>query len=170
MMFFALSLLALAPPQDAAIADPVSAADAVALFKRVCADPFPDPARFKAAVEAPDLGLRIVTKPPEAMGQPGDRWNGRNAQFSYTSADWLPRDLPSPQCSMRVRLASVPDHAGIAAATAEGLGLPAGKTSGKRRQTTQWDVGNARYFLNTATLPDGTYEMSLMLLNLRDKK
>jgi len=169
-MFLALTLLALSPQQDAATTEPMSAPDAVALFKRVCVDPFPDPVRFKAAIEAPELGMRIVPKPPEAKGQPGDRWDGPNAQFSYTSADWLPRDLPSPQCSMRTRLAATPDHAAIAATTAQGLGLAAGKTSGKRQPTTQWEVGSTRYFLNTATLPNGAYEMSITLLNLRDKK
>lgn len=173
MLLFALPL-AVAQVQDGGTLEPVAAADAVALFKRVCVAPFPDPERFKTVIASPDLAMRITPKTPEQAMQPGDSWYNATVQVGYAAADWLPRDLPSPQCHLTARLDTSPDHPAIVAAATTALGLTAGKTSGKGRVQTRWDVqlpGSIhRYFLETTPGLGGSYQIRLSILNLRGKK
>lgn len=169
-----LALLLSAAPADVAALQPIEPGDAIALFKRVCADPFPDPTRFAAAVAAePGPFRKLVKTPAEAM-QPGERYDGDRAQIGYSDGIGLPLDLPAPQCTVGARLATAPDHPAIAAAAAAALGLPVGKTRGKGRLETQWDAatpaGRFRYFFVTETTAAGTYEFRLTLLNLRGRK
>jgi hypothetical protein len=172
-LFLFLSLAAAQSP-DGGTLQPMSAVDAVALFKRVCVDPFPDPARFETALAAEDDTYQKTPKTPEQAMQPGDSYYSNRAQFGYAAADWLPRDLPSPQCALTVRLDAAPDHPAIASATAAAIGLPPGKTSGKGRIQTQWDVGapggKFRYFMTTSPALADTYQLRITLLNLRGKK
>lgn len=175
-MTIVMMLAALTSPQvqDGGTLEPLSPNAAVALFKRVCVEPFPDPARFAQGIAASDLGMRKTPETPEQAMQPGDSWFSSTAQVGYAAADWMPRDLPSPQCMLTARLSEVPDHAAIAAAAATTLGLPPGKTSGKGRVQTQWDVtgpsGRFRYFLTTMPALAGSYQLRFTILNLRNKK
>jgi hypothetical protein len=170
-------LIAAAPLEDMkGTLQPVAIGDAAGLFKKLCFDPFPESAKFTALIADPTLGFVKKPKTPSEAMQPGDIWYAPNASVTYSDADWLPRDLPSPQCTVTVALEGAPTHAEVASAVAAALALPAVKSSGSpARATSQWDMPGRgtdkfRLFLNTQALPSGSHEANLILLNLRGKK
>lgn len=177
--FSALALLlaaGAAPADMQGSLEPVTTGDAVSLFRKLCFDPFPEAAKFTAVIADPALGFTKVPKTPSEAMQPGDSWYSSRANVTYADAEWLPRDLPSPQCTVTVRLDGAPAHADIAAALGTALSLPAVKArGGAARAVSQWDMpGQApdklRLFLETQALPSGAHEARFALLNLRGKK
>lgn len=172
MLVAALAFVA-APVQDAVLA-PVPAADALALFKRVCIDTFPDPVRFAAAMEAESDTYRKRAAMPTMEDAPSGTYTGDRAVVGYAAGDWLPRSLPSPQCRVTTRAEGTADHAALATQTAAALSLPPGKTRGKGRVQTEWNVTGAvdkqRYFLTTMPAGERAYQVELSILNLRGKR
>lgn len=152
----------------------VPVADGVALFKRACFDPFPVPSAALTAIEDPALGLTKQIKTPTQAMQPGDAWVSPSARVTYVDAEWMPRNMGTPQCGVTVSLADAPQHLDVASAFAAGLGLPAGKL-GKNGPSGQsrWDLpkadGSWRLFLSTQQTPSGV-EMQAIMMNLRGKK
>jgi hypothetical protein len=96
--------------------------DAVAVFERVCLQPFPDPAGFEAAAARDPAGLARVS--PGAVGEAaqngeihaahGGVWTGRRVNVRYTSSDQLAASIPQPQCTVTVRLPEGVGHAKLA--------------------------------------------------------
>ncbi len=153
----------------------VSVDKGVDLFKRICFTPFPDPAAAQQAIADPALNLVKQTKTPTEAMQPGDRWTSNMVQVSYVDADWMPRDIGSPQCSVTVLLEGAPQHSDVATVFKSALALPEVKLgkNGARAQTT-WDVPGRdpdkwRIFLTTENTPSGP-EMRAIIMNLRGKK
>ena len=153
---------------------PVSVEDGVALFKRVCFAPFPDPKAAQAVIADPALGLTKEGETPSQAMQPGDAWMSPTARVTYVDSEWLPRDFGNPQCGVTVALEGAPEHLAIEAAVIATLALPPGK-GGKNipRGQTQWDLPRGpdtwRMFLSTETTPSGK-EMRVIMMNLRGKK
>ena len=175
MILFALAMQAAGIPAAdmKSSMQPLSAIEAVALFKRVCYDPFPDPKASLAVIADPALGLTKLPETPSQAMQPGDAWTSPTAQVTYVDAEWLPRDFGSPQCGITVALDSAPDHLTVEAAFITAMGLPPGK-GGKNGPSgqTQWDMPHApdswRLFVNTSATPSGK-ELRATIMNLRGK-
>ena len=172
-----LLAMQMTPPGDGlqSTMEPVSAQEAVGLFQKVCFDPFPDPQASQAAIADPALGLEKMVETPSQAMQPGDTWTSARAKVGYVDADWMPRDLGSPQCSVVVALDGKAVHGDVANAFAAKLGLPEGKI-GKNgpHATSRWDVAGRdpdswRIFLSTQQTFSGT-ELRMTMMNLRGKK
>ena len=152
---------------------PIAMEEGVAVFKRLCMDGFPDPARAQVARTDQALALVQVPKPVQLAQQPGERWVSEQVDHSYVDAAWLPRDLPSPQCAVVFSITEQRNHRALAEAIAPNLALANGKLGKDRpRDTSRWDMEQAdgtthRLFLETVATNTGT-QVSLRLLNLRD--
>ena len=174
LLLLALQAAAPQPAEMQSSMRPVAMAEATALFKRVCFDPFPDPKASLAVIADPALGLSKQPETPSQAMQPGDSWTSPTAQISYVDAEWLPRDFGSPQCGMTVALAGVPEHLAVEATMTTALGLPSGKGGkNKPRGQTEWNIPGKgadiwRLFLTTQTTPSGK-EMRVIIMNLRGK-
>lgn len=183
--FCTLALLtapAIAAPQisdPAAALQPVSLADAVAEFKAICADTKSDPAGVAAARAASAWGYQISRESPAMMRQPGNRWESAKAIHGYASADWLPLDLPSPQCSLEVALTPLAgdtpkakiEQAITQVGSALGLGKPTIEGGGPE-QRASWTVGakgevRSRFFMTIELMGDEPAGLSLHLLRIR---
>lgn len=134
-----IALLLAAPAAAAApLSEPVTGEWLVGAFKSWCAEPFGDRAKLVAAIEAPDAGLDAIVEERPMPGTTG--WESAKARISYSDGDFLPKSLPSPQCTLSARAAAGYDHLATAAALAAALELPPGKTKGKNgRFQTQWN-------------------------------
>jgi hypothetical protein len=154
---------------------PVPSAEAVALFKRVCFDPFPDTPRVLGAIADPALGLSRLPETPSQAMQPGDAWSSATAQITYVDSEWLPRDFGNPQCSLTASLAGNPEHLAVEAEMTAALGLPPGKGGkNKPRGQTEWNLpGRApdswRLFMSTTTTSSGK-ELRATIMNMRGKR
>ena len=176
MIFLLLAMQAAGPsPVDMKSSmQPLPVAEAAALFKRVCYDPFPDPRASLAVIADPALGLAKLPETPSQAMQPGDAWSSSSARVTYVDAEWLPRDFGSPQCGITVALDGAPEHLAVEAAFVAAMALPPGK-GGKNKPTgqTQWDMPHApdnwRLFVSTSTTPSGK-ELRATIMNLRGKK
>ena len=153
----------------------VSAEDAIGLFKNVCFDNFPDSAATLAEISKQELALVKQPKTGSQAMQPGDSWFSKSARVTFVNAEWLPRDLPSPQCAITSILSASPVHSEIASSLATTLSLPEGKIGkDSPRSQSRWDmpgvgVDKWRIFLTTQVTPSGP-EITISLLNLRGKK
>ena len=169
----ALTLQAAISPASAQ-PHPIGLEQGMAMFERLCIAGFPDPARAEAARADPVLGLVLVPIPPDARrAYGGGEWVSEQIKLSYVDAKWLPRDLPSPQCSIEFTVAEARNHRALADQVAVQLTLPGGKL-GKDRPNgfSQWDKKQAdgtthRLFLETQATATNT-RVTLRLLNLRD--
>jgi hypothetical protein len=86
---------------------PVSVADAVQEFRTLCVDTLGEPSAFAAKRDASAWGYRPRKESPAMLRQPGDGWDAERAILFHASADWLPKDLPSPQCRLSVAASGV---------------------------------------------------------------
>ena len=154
----------------------VDANEAVNLFKQICFDPFPDPAKFDAVVAASAFGLVKAPETPSEAMQPGDAWYSAKARVTYVNADWLPRNFGTPQCSVTVNVGGNPTNADIVNILINELKLPNAKSSGNAANTlNQWDLPGIgadkwRLFARTQAGLPGGFEAQFSLLNLRGKK
>ena len=159
-------LLLIAAPARAA--DPVADAELLSSFKVICVDAFGDATKVAAAATGAGLMKEVAGPGPDM----GTAWHSSKLSIGYSDAAWLPKDLPSPQCSLKAVGLAAHDHAALAARLGALLGLPAGKTKGKAgRFETQWDFAGTgkdrrRLFLTTAPSPEGP-AIRISLLNLR---
>lgn len=171
-LLIALQIAPIAEMKSAMETVPVE--EGVATFKRICFDPFPDPAASLAAIDSSDPAFTKSPKTPSQAMQPGDRWTSTRAEATYVDAAWLPIDFGAPQCSMTVALTGEVAHSIVAAALGSALALPATKFGKDGRSArTMWDVPQAngdkwRLFLTTTQTPSGT-EMRTNIMNLRAK-
>ena len=144
----------------------------VSAFKSLCVDPFGDRAAVEKAVTAFANTTEFRKVQPDAGApQTGLVWESAKASLSYTDAEWLPRDLPSPQCSLQAETPEF-DHVAAAQALEANMPIGAGKQRGKNeRLSTQWDFKTAngakrRLFLSSE--PGGPGKVvRVSLLNLR---
>ena len=150
---------------------PASGAWLVATFRSVCVDPFGDEEKVRATAESAELGFTPVLNEGPLV-QPGSGWRSPRAALYYSSGEGLPRDLPSPQCSLTALAETGYDHAATAAALESALSLPPGKTRGKNgRFQTEWNLAGPgtnkrKIFLSAEPGPSGT-RLRLSHLNLR---
>lgn len=145
------------------------------LFKTICFDAFPDPAAAAEAIATHPAGFVKIEKSGMSATQPGDAWTSGDITVTYVDADWLPRDLPSPQCSVSVPLTAGASHSEIATAFGSNFDLPKGKIGkDKPRSISRWDMpgeGKDTWRIFLATEPDGQGStLQISLLNLRAKK
>lgn len=141
-------------------------------FKSLCFEPFGDKAEVEKAVAAfAEMTEFRKIEPDPGAPQMGVVWESPKASLSYTDAEWLPRDLPSPQCSLQFETPEF-DHLGAAQAFEANMPIGAGKQRGKNeRLSTQWDFKGAndakrRLFLSSE--PGGPGKVvKVSLLNLR---
>lgn len=159
------------PVEKLKVIDSVAALD---LFKAVCWDAFRNPDAFHAAVTLAPVPLALQPK-PEGSDQPGESYKADEALLTYLASDILPRDIPSRQCNLRVRLAGAADQLALAARIQQALALPSGRTRTRASQSqTEWDVPGpdarvARLFAITRAAPGGTTELRLSALLLAQK-
>jgi hypothetical protein len=170
---FALAAMIVAPARAAEpLSEPVGGEWLVAAFKQLCVDPFGDRAKLEHAVAAFDPPFEAEAQDPK-MPMPGSTaWHSARAGLGYSDGDFLPKPLPSPQCTLSVRPAAGYDHSATAAALASALGLPAAKAKGGNgRFQSEWSFkGPAgekrRLFLSQEPRPDGPL-VRVSLLNIR---
>lgn len=178
-----LAMVALAAPAMLGATDkpsPMPAADALALFRRVCAGSWPDPARFAAAIAAEPERFRKQQVVPGVASGPGGRYLSDRAEVDYSAADDVPRPLPSRQCGVLTRSEGEVDHAALAATMAAALSLPAGTTQtakttlGRMRMATQWTVSGStadvRYLLITRLEPNSGSYNSMSMQSVRSTR
>ena len=152
-----------------------TAETAFEIFDEICFSTFPDPDAAIVAIDSHTAKFEKQTKTGMQAQQPGDLWFSGDMKITYASAEWLPRDLPSPQCSVSTPFASDQTHRELAAAFISRFNLPEGKIGkDKPRASSRWDMpgmGNEtwRIFLSTETT-DGEKSVRISLLNLRGKK
>ncbi|MEO8723028.1 MAG: hypothetical protein ABI395_05820 [Sphingobium sp.] len=154
---------------------PISAPNGVSLFKEICFDQFPNSQASIEQISRPEYALVKEPETPSQAMQPGDAWFSSTARVTYVDADWMPRDLPSPECSVTVRLKDAPKHGELASLFSSQLNLPQGRIGkDSSRAQSQWDMSGVspdkwRLFLTTQETPSGT-ELTMMIMNLRGKK
>lgn len=152
---------------------PIAMNDGIAVFTELCLEGFPDPARAAQARANEALGLVLVPKPAAMAQQPGERWTSERFELSYADADWLPRDLPSPQCAVTFSIPEQRNHLSLAQEVGSIFPSAKGKLGkDKPRGLSRWDMQPSagltfRAFLETQAGPDRT-QVSLRLLNLRN--
>jgi hypothetical protein len=159
------------PVEKLKVIDSVAALD---LFKAVCWDAFRNPDAFHAAVTLAPVPLALQPK-AEGPAQPGETYKADEALLTYLASDTLPANIPSRQCSLRVRLAGAANQLALAARVSQALALPSGRTRTRADQSqTEWDVPGpdarvARLFAVTRAAPGGTTELRLSALLLAPK-
>jgi hypothetical protein len=147
-MSFAIALLLaqgvvrVGPPER--VLPPSNTAATFDLFKRVCVDPFPDPAGFAAAIQAePGLARWQPTTQVEQL-IPGKTWHSPTLTVQYWDRS---ANLPPPQCQVLAIAPGGSDAEQLFPRLASALGLGSGRISGKKRfRTAMWDLDR----------PDGT--------------
>ncbi len=158
------------------VVDQAAAGEAVfEIFDEICFSTFPDPDAAVAAIDNHSANFEKQVKIEMQPQQPGDVWLSGDTKVTYISADWFPRDLPSPQCSISAPFTPDRTHSEIAVAFGSRFDLSNGKI-GKNKPiaSSRWDMpgkGNDtwRIFLSTETANAGN-RIRISLLNLRDKK
>ena len=156
------------PPDP--VLPPTDPATSVALFERLCARPFPDPAAIETAIAAePGFAHWQPSGELEAM-VPGRFWQSAAATVRYNADPASARGLPSPQCTVRANAGAtvVPDA--VFAAVAGRLTLGQAKVSGRGRyRTAMWDSVHAgqrwRVLAGTERAGD-RLELRLTIMNL----
>jgi hypothetical protein len=169
-----LAAVLLAAPIQAAepLSEAVTGEWVVAAFKELCADPFGDRGKLTEAVSRFDPSFEAVAPDTEAPMPGSSGWRSPKAILNYTDGTFLPRPLPSPQCSFSARPDAAYDHSATAAALASALSLPAAKAKGKAgRFQSEWNFkGPAgekrRLFLSQEPRAEGPL-VRISLLNLR---
>lgn len=167
-----------APPVDApVIAKPATANDFAAIqdaFKRYCADPFPNAQGFVQAISDDSSGFNKVEKTPDQRQQPGDQFTNGFISLSYVDGDWMPVNVPSPQCRVSARLNGDFDHLAAAQKLQSALALTQGKSSGRANvNKTIWNLTlptgeAARIFFDSRPASGGSHDISLNMLRLRN--
>ena len=173
MAMSAFGLLAMAFsafPQPLA---PVTVAEAVQEFRAICVDTLGEPAAFSARRDASAWGYRPRRESPAMLRQPGDSWEADRGLLFHASADWLPKDLPSPQCRLTVAATGV----GLPAALDEigaqlGLGKPRIEGKAPEMRAT-WVVGEkgqtrSQFSATIELMGDEPADLTLNLSRLRN--
>ncbi len=156
------------------VEDAAAPSNAFDIFKEVCFSKFPDPDAAASAIAAHPAAFEKVEKTGPAAQQLGDTWTSGDIKIFYASADWLPRDLPSPQCGVSVPLKSDQSHRELATEFMSDFDLPEGKIGkDKPRSSSRWDMQGEgkdkwRIFLATESNQEGDL-LSIRILNLRAK-
>lgn len=161
-----------APDPVLAPSDPSAA---FALFKRVCVEPFPDPAKIEAAIAG--LGPSFVRWQPATELEkliPSHIWYSPNAKVSYIARGGLPSNLPDPQCTVKATAPADADAEQLIPALGTALGIGPAKIVGhKAYRTGMWDLARPgqrwRVIFGTERR-DGRMTLNLSMLNLKPKK
>ena len=163
-----LAALAIGLTAPASAIDPASAESIADAFNTLCVEPFGDAAKVEAAASTAGL-KRPETKSGLVVG---NAWQSDAIDLMYSDAEWLPRDLPSPQCAIMVRAPAGTDHNALIAAVQAKLALSEPKTKGKKgRFESEWNLAptgkdKRRIFVKSEPSPTGV-AIRLSLLNLR---
>jgi hypothetical protein len=166
----ALAIASSAPAQDIVTPE----AWLVDALETLCYKPFGDVtnvdtaiASFKAKTE-----FKKLEHTPGSV-QAGTTWEAPKASLNYTDAAWLPRDLPSPQCTLTSDVGKEFSHAAAVAIVERRLPVGRGKTRGKgSRWKTEWnfvssDRAKRRLFLSSGPAGNGI-QATASLLNIRN--
>lgn len=162
---------ATASAQDAPLDTSFGAIQSV--FQTYCVVPFPDAAAFQNAINDDANGFGIIEKTEAQQRQPGERWTNGFITLSYIDADWMPRDIPSPQCHVTALLDEPLDHLNTAQRLSVDLKLGKGRSSGRANiNKTVWNIDlptgeTARVFFDSRPASNGGFEISLNMLRLR---
>jgi len=167
------AVVRIAPPVP--VLPPGDPAAAFALFRQVCVEPFPAPARFEAAIAArPGFARWRPASSLEAL-VPGETWRSPTATVRYIADDPYGADLPRPQCHVTVVAPTGADAELLFPRLAAVLGLGQGRVVGKTRyRTAMWDLDRAggtrwRVILGTERHGD-RMALKLSMLNLGAKR
>lgn len=160
----ALTLIQTTPVATSSVPDEHVALEA---FQSICFDNFGDPSAIENSLADPTRGLVKREKTGFDATQPGDVWDAEAYSVSFMHADWLPKDIPSLQCSLSATYPETSPHPEFAAEIAMRLGLDRGRIGKDRpRSQSRWDFNdNWRLFFSTE--PDGEgmkVRYSLLLL------
>lgn len=143
-------------------------------FQTYCAEPFPDAAAFRTAIEGNASGFGLIEKSAEQSRQPGDQWTNGFITLSYVDADWMPANVPSPQCRVNAHLDEALDHLNIAQRLSVEMELGSGRSSGRANvNKTIWNNAlpsgePVRVFFDSKPARSGGYDISLTMLRLRN--
>jgi hypothetical protein len=168
MLSVALVLQSAAVPADAGM----SGAWLASFFNEVCFGPFGQSEAVQKAVEtSQSMTFTPIDARPGAP-QMGRAWEAPKASVSYTDAEWLPRDLPSPQCTLSLSAEQSFDHLQSVNSIQEVMPIGMGRTKGKANAfQTEWNfVGprgeKRRMFMKSSPAGNGI-SVSVSLLGLR---
>lgn len=181
-----LALLALVASQGTVPrpSAPMPAADALALFKRLCADTAADPAQFTAAIARERQTFRKQRILPGPDRGPNGSYLSDRAEVDFVAADGLseplPAALPLRACGVLSHDGGTVDHPAFVAAMTDALDLPSADSTreamprGDRAALTEWTVrraeGRVGYSLVTRSSPDGrTYTALGMRISRSDR-
>ncbi|WP_380873230.1 hypothetical protein ACFB49_40170 [Sphingomonas sp. DBB INV C78] len=159
------------PPSSVEKLKTIDTALALETFKATCWEAFRDPEVFHAAIAMAPIPLALQPK----SAQPGESYKADEALLTYVASDNLPLNIPSRQCTLRVRLNGTADQLALAARVQQALALPAGRTRTSAAQSqTEWNVAGTdrrvtRLFATTRAAPGGTTELRLAALLLAQK-
>jgi len=143
-------------------------------FQKYCAEPFPDAAAFRTRVESSDSGFGLVEKSGDQSRQPGDQWTNGFITLSYVDADWMPLNMPSPQCRVTAHLDEALDHLNTAQRLSVEMELGKGRSSGRANvNKTIWNYQSptgetVRVFFDSKPARNGGYDISLLMVRLRN--
>ena len=154
---------------------PTAPTDAIALFDRVCVQPFPNPASFDKAVAG--LGSEFVKWQPTTQIEaiiPGGYWQSPRFTIRYVAAAPDAPELPHPQCTVKAAAAAGTQAEAIFPVVAQQLGLGKGKIVGKAKyRTAMWDSmhGADRWRVLAGTeRQEDHVDLKLIMMNLGSKK
>jgi hypothetical protein len=158
-----------APPDPAL--PPSDPAAVFAVFRRLCFEPFPDPAAFDRAIAAE--GPSFVRWQPGTQLErviPTRVWHAPAVTVHYGSGNLL-ASLPDPQCSVRASAAPITNPEHLFPLFASSLGLGQGRISGRRRfRQAMWNLARDgqrwRVILGTERRDDRLM-LRLSMLNLK---
>jgi hypothetical protein len=157
------------------ILQPSDPAAAFALFRRLCFEPFPDPAKIEAAIAASGPGF-VRWQPSNDLEKliPSHIWYSPSAKVSYIARGGMPSSLPDPQCTLKVTAPASADAEQLIPALGAALGIGPAKIVGhKAYRTGMWDLTRPghrwRVILGTERR-DGRMTLSLSMLNLKPEK
>lgn len=149
-------LALLGQPATAQSDTPAEAEAAVEAFKTICFDAFPDPDAIVAEIEKPSRGLVKLEKSARESLQPGDTWESDGYDVGLVAADWMPKDIPSVQCSVTTLVGDQVVHPDGANELAQLIGLGKGKIGKDRpRSQSRWDLKDKNWRLFYSTSPEG---------------
>lgn len=167
------AIIMLTSPASAAQVDPRISGEWVAgAFRSLCFHPFEDASKVAQAVAAYSDMEFIKMETESTSPSSSTIWEAPKASLAYTNAPWLPRDLPSPQCTLSAEADPGYDHAATAVALQRALAIGEGRTKGKKnRYSTEWNFpgpngAKRRLFLTSDPGRNGIVA-KISLLNLR---